>query len=155
MILRWNQRVSKSDDVYILGDFACCADQPASWYLRQLRGKKHLICGNHDGGLLKEAEAVSLLASIDKMLFVRDDGEKLVLCHFPLAEWNGFYRGAWHLYGHIHGRWDCGAYTYMKGLERARNTGCMLHDYRPKTFQELRAVDWTAEMVSPCPERVW
>ena len=79
---------------------------------------------------------MACLESVDKMLFVQDCGHNIVLCHFPMAEWNGYYRGAWHIYGHIHSRMDA-AGQYMRGQERARNAGCMCHDYQPVTFQEL------------------
>ncbi len=73
---------------------------------------------------------------MDKMLFVQDSGERIVLCHFPIAEWNGFHKGAYHIYGHIHNRRN-GAYQYMRTLERALNAGCMLNGYEPVTFREL------------------
>ena len=138
MIEAWNETVSDNDDVYILGDVCYRAEKAPSWYMKQLKGQKHLIQGNHDKQLLADREAVAQLVSVDKMLFVRDSGHNLVLCHFPLAEWNGFRRGAWHIYGHIHGRLD-GAGLYMRNQERALNAGCMLNGYRPVTFQELIA----------------
>lgn len=67
---------------------------------------------------------------------VQDSGERIVLCHFPIAEWNGFHKGAYHIYGHIHNRKD-GVYQYMRTLERALNAGCMLNGYEPVTFREL------------------
>lgn len=74
--------------------------------------------------------------SVDKMLFVQDSGERIVLCHFPIAEWNGFHKGAYHIYGHIHNR-KAGVYQYMRTLEKALNAGCMLNGYEPVTFREL------------------
>ena len=43
LIKLWNSRVQKNDDIYIVGDFACDNEKPEQWYLRQLRGNKHLI----------------------------------------------------------------------------------------------------------------
>ncbi len=48
MIQRWNSRVQKDDNVYIVGDFAYRNKQPEEWYLEQLNGHKYLIIGNHD-----------------------------------------------------------------------------------------------------------
>ena len=136
MIALWNQRVTERDDVYILGDFCFRSRNDPAWYLRQLKGKKHLIQGNHDAATLEDANAMEHFVSVDKMRFVKDNGKNLVLCHFPIAEWNGYHKGAWHIYGHIHGRVDA-AGRYMREQERALNAGCMLNGYQPATMQEL------------------
>lgn len=46
LISNWNKTVSKTDTVYILGDFG--ADGYEDQILSQLNGKKYLIKGNHD-----------------------------------------------------------------------------------------------------------
>ena len=53
MISLWNSRVSADDHVYIVGDFCYRSGNTADWYLRQLKGHKHLVIGNHDGDTLK------------------------------------------------------------------------------------------------------
>ena len=136
LIENWNSRVSTNDDVYLLGDVCYRSEHIPAWYLKQLNGRKHLIQGNHDAVLMKDSEAMGCIDSVDKMLFVKDCGERIVLCHFPIAEWNGFHKGAYHIYGHIHNRTD-GVYQYMRTLERALNAGCMLNGYQPVTFKEL------------------
>lgn len=136
MIQLWNNKVTNDDHVYILGDFCFRSTKDPAWYLQQLKGKKHLIQGNHDHAILKSPQAMSQFLSIEKMTFIQDGGYKLVLCHFPLAEWNGFYKGVWHLYGHIHNR-TAGAGEYMRKQQRALNAGCMLNGYTPVTLGEL------------------
>jgi calcineurin-like phosphoesterase family protein len=80
-----------------VGDFAYRNDKPAEWYLRQLKGHKHLIIGNHDGDTLKNEKAMAYFESVDKMIHVTDGDKQICLCHFPIAEWNGYYKGAWHI----------------------------------------------------------
>ena len=46
LISRWNEVVSSSDQVYVLGDFG--ADGYEQEVLTQLNGEKYLIKGNHD-----------------------------------------------------------------------------------------------------------
>ena len=67
---------------------------------------------------------------------VEDCGEKIILCHYPIAEWNAYYRGAWHIYGHIHNRRD-EAYQFMKKKKYALNAGCMINGYAPASLKEL------------------
>ncbi|MCD7746644.1 MAG: hydrolase [Lachnospiraceae bacterium] len=137
LIENWNYRVQEDDDVYILGDFCFNAKQKPEWYLEQLKGHKHLIQGNHDRGIIKREEVRQYFASIDPLLGIMDDGKKIVLCHYPIAEWYGYYRGVWHVYGHIHLGLRGGTGAYMRRQERALNAGCMINGYMPVTFNEL------------------
>jgi len=136
LISLWNSKVEEDDNVYILGDFAFRNGKTADWYLRQLRGHKHLIIGNHDGVTLKNEKAMAYFESVDKMMHVTDGDKQICLCHFPIAEWNGYRRGAWHIHGHMHSRKD-EAYEFMKTRERALNAGCMINNYMPATMNEL------------------
>ena len=136
LIDNWNRQVGKDADVYIIGAFSYRSETDPAWYLEQLKGKKHLIQGNHDGELLKNSKAMEYLVSVDKMLFVKDGRERIVLCHFPVAEWNGFRHGAWHIYGHIHA-WRSRTAEFMDEQKKALNAGCMLNGYEPVTFKEL------------------
>jgi calcineurin-like phosphoesterase family protein len=70
------------------------------------------------------------------MMHVKDGDKHICLCHFPLAEWNGFFRDAWHIYGHIHCKKE-ETYEIMKNRPRALNAGCMINHYAPASFQEL------------------
>lgn len=138
LINLWNQRVGDEDHVYIIGDFAFRNEKSEEWYLQRLKGHKHLVIGNHDGKLLKNAAAMRYFESVDKMMHVSDDGTQICLCHFPLAEWNGFKRGHSHIYGHIHNRKDA-TWEFMRTRNNAYNAGCMLYGYMPVTLQEMKA----------------
>lgn len=48
LIELWNNKVSKDDKVYVLGDFAFATIQRIANILKKLNGEKHLILGNHD-----------------------------------------------------------------------------------------------------------
>ncbi len=136
LIEMWNAKVRPEDNVYIVGDLCYRNGKPAEWYLKQLSGIKHLIIGNHDRKILNDEKAMSYFESVDKMMHVSDEGNQLCLCHFPIAEWNGYRKGHWHIYGHIHNRLD-DTYHFMKTRERALNAGCMINNYMPSTFKEL------------------
>lgn len=136
LIYLWNNRVQNDDHVYIVGDFAYRNGNPPEWYLRQLKGHKHLIVGNHDGKLLKNKKAMSYFEDVDKIMHITDNDKQICLCHYPIAEWNGMYHNIWHIYGHIHSNKN-EAYEFMKNKERALNAGCMINNYAPASFNEL------------------
>lgn len=110
------------------------------WYLKRLHGHKHLIKGNHDYLLLQSEAALKELDSVSQIEQITDGDKKVILCHFPIAEWYGYYRGYWHVYGHIHsGRGDgeSGGAKFIRTEERALNAGCMINNYMPVPFDEL------------------
>lgn len=142
LIRMWNNRVSEDDDVYFLGDFCYRAAKPADWYLSQLKGHKHLIIGNHERDVLDNKAARDMFESINDILEVKDTLNeqtiRIVLCHYPIFEWNGKFHGSWHIYGHIHNNLS-ETYDIMSTQERALNAGVMINNYAPATFKELIA----------------
>lgn len=110
LINRWNSKVGKHDIVYHLGDFTFAGRKQASkvaWILQRLNGHKYFIRGNHDSDSLWSQQEVS-----DQVVWLKDyretsiDGQKIILCHYPLASWNGMHRGSWMLHGHCHGSYQ-------------------------------------------------
>ena len=107
LIALWNGRVEREgDDVWMLGDFGFHAPTKAGttdlgeiWW--RLRGKKHLIVGNHDAKnnqvLRLPWETVALLHE------VKIGGQRATLCHYPLETWPASWRGSMMLHGHCHG----------------------------------------------------
>ena len=136
IIENWNNRVTNSDSIYIVGDFIYRGEKEPEWYLKQLKGKKHFIIGNHDGEVLKNDKALSYFEEVDKMMHVIDGKNHICLCHFPIAEWNGYYKGHYHIYAHIHNNLN-DAYYFMKKYDKALNAGCMINNYMSVTFNEL------------------
>lgn len=136
LIYNWNQKVEKNDNIYIDGDFIYRSGREPEWYLEQLKGRKYLIVGNHDRAILSSNKALSYFEEIDKMMHVTDGKNQICICHFPIAEWNGFFRNHYHIYGHIHNNTN-DVYYFMKKYERALNCGCMINNYMPVTLEEL------------------
>ena len=136
LIYLWNSRVTKNDQVYILGDFAFRNEKPFSWYLKQLAGQKHLVVGNHDRKMLKDDEAMSYFVSVDYYLEVTDCQKRIILSHYPICDWNNQHHGSYHIYGHIHNRTE-DAFQYMKQFDRALNAGAVINNYTPSSLNEL------------------
>lgn len=137
IIHKWNNTVTDDDKVYILGDVWFKGERNAADYVKRLKGKKYLIKGNHDGKALKNSEFVKLFEDIQDIMNIVIDGERVILCHYPMAEWNGYFRGAWHAHGHIHNN-RTGVFEYLRTQERALNAGVDINGFRPVTFQELK-----------------
>ena len=47
----WNSIVTEEDDVYVLGDLMLNNNEGGIWLIKRLRGRIHIILGNHDTGL--------------------------------------------------------------------------------------------------------
>lgn len=129
IIDNWNALVRPTDTVWHLGDFAgedVAFDYVASVF-RKLNGRKRLIVGNHDS---EEVRAKLPWESVDEVRTIVAPGCKIVLCHYPFREWNGYFAGDLHFHGHTHGKlpssrrsWDCG--VDHKG-------------FMPRTFEAIR-----------------
>lgn len=136
----WNRIVTDEDDVWFLGDVTMKSAKSPETYLKQLNGKLHLIIGNHDGFLLKNPTFRVFFESIDQMKTITDNGQKIVLCHYPLAEWDGSFRGALHFYGHIHNNVNNDTYKIMKNIKNAYNVGTDILGYTPRKLKDV--ISW-------------
>ena len=102
MFYNWNNRVSNEDIVYIVGDFAYKSVNDPVNLLRNLNGKKVLIEGNHDSKNLKNPNFIKCFQEICQLKVIYDRDTKIQLCHYPLVEWDGYFRGSYLIFGHIH-----------------------------------------------------
>ena len=143
LIKNWNSRVNNDDHVYIVGDLyyggrdAAGIDEAIAT-VKKLNGILHLVAGNHDFPYLKKTEYHYLFADVDQIRYLKYEGEHIFLCHYPMAEWSGYYRGSWHIYGHVHNDKESKAFQYMKTLDKALNAGVDICGYMPVTFEELK-----------------
>jgi calcineurin-like phosphoesterase family protein len=105
LIKWWNNRVSEADTVYFLGDFAFAGENRIRELLTILNGTILIVPGNHDKKLVKtlNREPIQGVTLLEKIHEITIAGNKIVLCHFPIDDWNGKFRGAIHLHGHCHG----------------------------------------------------
>ncbi|MCL2392913.1 MAG: metallophosphoesterase family protein [Oscillospiraceae bacterium] len=155
LIGNWNSRVSNDDDVYIIGDVfytgrGAAGHKDAIAIVEQLKGKLHLVAGNHDFPYLKKMDYHYLFADVDQVRYLRHDGEDIFMCHYPMTEWSGFYRGSWHIYGHIHNHKNA-AHMYMKNLDKALNAAVEIINYMPVTFNELKMYNEEYNLIAVSP----
>ena len=101
-----NALVAPGDHLYVLGDFSFrCTEDEAYRLRRQIACERiHLVRGNHDIDWARRAHPRTF-ASEDDYLEIKPGfarGVRLDLFHYPMLSWNGKWRGAIHLHGHIH-----------------------------------------------------
>lgn len=137
LIRNWNSVVSPEDHVYVLGDLCYHSAYNVEYFLRQLKGHKYLIIGNHDKAFKdRHFDKKDLIWAKDYME-LHDGEHKIVLSHYPMVEWNGSFRGAIHLYGHIHNNTTNPAYRIMSQIDNAYNVGADILDFIPRTLDEV------------------
>jgi len=149
LIERWNDAVTDTDEVWVLGDVALGRIDETLGLVEQLHGRKILLTGNHDrcwhGHGAKAERWIGRYAdagfdeihhgSIETPL-----GSTPVMCsHFPYRgdsrdherypDHRPIDSGAVLLHGHVHERW--------KVRDRQINVGVDVWDFRPITDEEI------------------
>ncbi|OUQ12533.1 hypothetical protein B5E87_09670 [Massilimicrobiota sp. An142] len=151
----WNKKITNADDVYILGDMCWKENEEAIQFVSTLKGKKHLILGNHDrckDGRYAQ-QFVEIVPYKEVKEFINGKQYRLILSHYPIMFWNHQHRLKdnvpvnIHLYGHLHNSQEEAIYqSFIQALNNeyhieciARNVGCMMPyiHYEPRNIQEI------------------
>ena len=136
LIERWNKKVHRDDAVYILGDLMFRNAKSPDEYLRQLKGKKHLITGNHDRSWTKHCDLGAFFLSVTNLDFISDGKRQMTLCHFPMMSWPHMPR-SYMVFAHIHGNTDADYWPLIARSERMLNAGVDINNFEPVTFEEM------------------
>lgn len=136
LIKNYNSVVKDNDEVYIDGDITFKSVTEAIKLVSQLKGRKHLVIGNHDKKNVKNKEFRDLFIDCKEYYDINDNGRRVIITHYPMIEWDGFFRGSYHVYAHIHNNLN-NAGRQMILLERALNSGCMINNYVPVTLDQM------------------
>lgn len=136
LIENWNKKVKTSDIVYILGDIGYPKKSQDIKliinFLKKLNGKKILIVGNHDFKLLNYPKFKDEFIEIHNYLEISDFNRKIILFHYPIEEWNGYFKNSIHLFGHIHKN-D----KFLKDIKNRYNVGMDVNNFTPISMQEI------------------
>ena len=135
LIENWNGRVKGNDTVYIMGDmfFRCAEPEPI---LQRLKGKKHLIVGNHDGSWMQKVALGDYFESVNTLLETTDGRHGLTLCHYPMLSWKHAQK-TYMIHGHIHNDTRADFWPLLCARGHVLNAGVDINDFRPVTFDEL------------------
>ena len=135
LIANWNRKVHRDDTVYIMGDMFFRTTDPEP-ILQRLKGKKHLIVGNHDSQWMKKVDMDRYFESVELMKEASDGQHGFTLCHYPLLSWNR-QRRTWMIHGHIHEDTSMDFWPLIYARENVLNAGVDVNNYEPVTFAEL------------------
>ncbi len=135
LINNWNSKVKGHDTVYILGDmfFRC---ENVEEVLLQLKGKKHLIVGNHDSSWMNKVDLNKYFLSVNNMLETTDGIRAITLCHYPMLTWKHQMR-SFMIHGHIHNNTNADYFPLIVARDNVLNAGVEINGYAPVTFEEL------------------
>lgn len=125
LISNHNSRVDHGDEVWMVGDFTMRDPQP---YLKRLRGRIHLIQGNHDK---PRKWATSQFASCCWVKNLVVEGQEIILRHIPLPLWEGEPK-VWHLFGHCHGK------HFVPVCKPMLDVGVDVNNFKPISFAEVK-----------------
>lgn len=143
LVGRWNDVVSKDDEVVYLGDFSL-ATFPlfVEPILLRLNGHIRMLTYpfHHDRRWLRTPLSGRVVFSASgpvvfepPIIVLEEAGfPRVVCCHFPFAEWPGKHRNAGysvHAHAHSHGNY--------KGEGRIVDVGVDCHDYYPVSLERV------------------
>lgn len=156
LIENYNSLVSDTDDCYFLGDLAYrCSPERVSEILNKLNGKIYCLLGNHDKPLIQAVQKGLLndilnngkleifglksiikdrTISIAKMIEINN--QKIFISHYALRTFPCAFRGAYHLFGHSHGR----IISKYKIMDVGVDSTEIPRKYFPVSFDEIREI---------------
>lgn len=138
LIQNWNQIVKSYDEVYILGDVTMKGAELATKVLRRLAGKKYLIRGNHDRFVDSKEFDPSIFEWVRDYHELSCQNQKYILFHYPIEEWNGFFKNTIHLHGHQHNHEDYNFQNLTAGIRRY-DVGVDANQMKPVSIEDINA----------------
>ena len=131
LIENWNDTVTDEDTVYLIGDIGYNGGFVPCEILARLKGRKHLIRGNHDT-CYEDAQLLYRYFESVTDFWELDDGDThILLCHYPLL----YNKLGYMIHGHLHN--SSQFYDTLKDLPRMLNAGVDLNGMKPVTLGEL------------------
>ena len=126
LIANHNNLVGKNDITYHLGHFSF--SDPAK-IIKRLNGNLVLIRGNHDH---RRNVKLDCFASVHDVKFMKIGKDRIFLSHYAHLVWPNSHHGAYHLFGHSHGK--------LQGGLNSIDCGVDCHDFTPVSWEDLKNV---------------
>lgn len=143
IITNWNNKVGKTDLVYLLGDviFGGKDENRANilfnGIMDRLNGSIILIKGNHDKVAWKNRGR--FYASYDTYYEIKINNQDIILNHYAQITWNKKHHGAWLLCGHSHYSLP---ETRKDGIKIGKilDVGLDGNNFTPYSFEEIQKI---------------
>lgn len=159
LIDNWNAVVSDNDDVYHLGDLALGSKAFIRQFVSQLKGRIHLIMGNHDHHNIAGTSLTSLFAEVCEGKVLRYAHRHIFLNHYPLLCWPGTYEHAPQFHGHVHLRpgYDGADRRLMADVASVRqyDVGVDLNNFTPISLDQALAKIQAQEEANKNAYHMW
>jgi len=144
LVNNWNSVVGEDDLIFCLGDFALGKESDCNHILKSLNGHKVLIKGNHEKTVMKKSfNRDEFDGGIYQLLEIKVNDEEvsnefqdIILCHYTMMTWNKSHRGAWQLFGHVHGMFDNSPNLSPNQFD----VGVDSHDFTPISYQRVKEI---------------
>ena len=132
MIRLWNETVTDEDTVYVVGDVGYNGGYVPGDALGRLRGRKHLIRGNHDTGFENAPKLFDYFETVTDFNEIDDGETHILLCHYPIL----YRKRGYMIHGHLH-QARGPEYDILRQMPRMLNAGVDVNFYRPVTLAQL------------------
>ena len=128
LIQNWNKVVNRTDEVFMMGDFALCGKDELIAYGKRLKGRKRLILGNHDDASINTYREAGFEYVYNYPIIVED---YYIFSHRPIfVKNNDLYCN---IFAHVHGNPEYADYSH-----RSFCTSVERINYTPISFDEVK-----------------
>ena len=126
IICRFQEKLRPGDTLYHLGDVSWSSYDLDKFF--KYFKNVHLIYGNHDKPGRTQHPHIRSYSDIKNLSL---DGDYIVMCHYAMRSWKNRSKGAYHLYGHSHGK--------LPGEGRSMDVGVDTNNFYPYSWPEIKA----------------
>ena len=134
IVKRWNEVVTEDDEVWVLGDLMMNDNEKGAAALKQLKGKIHVVAGNHDTDA-RIAIYKELGYDVQFAARIKYKKKLFMLSHYPVLTGNGedkCWLATWNLYGHTHQEEN-----FSDTVKFGYHVGMDSHDCRPVKLDDI------------------
>jgi calcineurin-like phosphoesterase family protein len=113
LMQKWNNTVADDSHIIYLGDFTLGGSRMAKFYFSNLKGNVYILNNHwhHDqpwlNRLRKSKEpwqtSTGEVYLVNSQEVITVGGYVIHLNHYPVLEWDTYFKKSWHLHGHTHG----------------------------------------------------
>ena len=146
-----NKYVQQDDTLYHLGDWSFGGIENIWEFRKQIKCKNiYFVPGNHDHHIKSNKILPNCIIRtfnlnskdvftevLPELTKITIDKKEVILCHFPLEEWENMDRGSIHLHGHSHHTKD---YTDLNMYTKRMDVGMDWEEFRPYSWEEIKEI---------------